>query len=127
MIGIDLDDPRHGKTGADAFPSSFGHRADVMSEHDASLTRGPREDSVVLGPGDGRILHSNQVELGYDPEQSADDLAAEVLVSGKPQRQRGAALPLSIRARSRSRKSWYSGRASISRRSSACSLARFAK
>jgi hypothetical protein len=85
--GIDLDHTSHRDARANARPSGRGHGADIMSEYNATLLHGPLQHGIVVGLGDPGVLHSDQVEIGEDSQQPADDPAVKILVGCEPQRQ----------------------------------------
>lgn len=55
-----------------------------------------------MGPGQANIMHANQIEVWFPPEEPVDDPSVEIVVDGEADHSAGSACSFR-RARSRSR------------------------
>ena len=79
----DLKHTRHGLACSNSVVCEARNCGHIVGQENPAFLRTPLQDSRVMDPGKCDVLNPHNVEVRLPPQQAADDIVVEVLVSGK--------------------------------------------
>lgn len=80
----------HWLAGTHAVVGMFSDGRDIVADQDTALLGGPFEDCRIVGSGQARILHAQQIKPGASAEQSPHNVVVEILVDRQRDHSAGA-------------------------------------
>jgi hypothetical protein len=88
----DLKHTGHGFAFSDSVVREARHCTHVVRQENPTLLRAPIQHRGVIRPGQVRVLNPHNIKIRLPPEQPADDVVVEVLISGEPEHASGTRL-----------------------------------